>query len=234
MDSSCRRLHWGRPLYFIHRKRRASIDQPSDSDDRTRKAALRSAARADRDALQSGLGAASATGLVARFHNTPALRALMTPTSIFAGYMPIGSELDCRPLLNRLAAAGVPLCLPVVTAPDAPLLFRRWLPDDPLVPGSFGISEPGAAAPEVTPQVLLVPMLAFDRQGHRLGYGGGYYDRTLKALRAAHDIVAIGVAFAGQLRDKVPVSGGDEPLDWILTEISATCVADGSAGPRLV
>lgn len=162
----------------------------------------------------------------------------MTPANIFAGYMPIGSELDCRPLLNRLVAADVPLCLPVVTAPDAPLIFRRWLPDDPLVPGSFGISEPGAAAPEVTPQVLLVPMLAFDRQGHRLGYGGGYYDRTLKVLRAAGNgggaTVAIGVAFAGQLRDKVPVSEGDEPLDWILTEFSATCVADGSAGPRLV
>jgi len=162
----------------------------------------------------------------------------MTPTTIFAGYMPIGSELDCLPLLNRLAAAGVPLCLPVVTAPGQPLVFRSWLPDDPLAPGSFGTSEPTAAAPEVSPQVLLVPMLAFDRQGHRLGYGGGYYDRTLKALRAARDggggIVAIGVAFAGQLRDKVPVSEDDQPLDWILTEIGATCFADGTADPRLV
>ena len=195
---------------------------------------LRGAARADRDALQSGLGAASATGLVARFHNTAALRALMAPGHIFAGYMPIGSELDCLPLLNRLAAAGVPLCLPVVTAPGQPLIFRRWQPDDRLVPGSFGTSEPTTAAPEVSPQVLLVPMLAFDRRGHRLGYGGGYYDRTLKALRANSDggaeIVAIGVAFAGQLRDKVPVSGDDEPLDWILTEIGTTCVAEGSAG----
>ena len=120
---------------------------------------------------------------------------------------------------------------------DAPLLFRRWLPGDPLVTGAFGISEPAAAAQEVSPQVVLVPMLAFDRQGGRLGYGGGYYDRTLTALRAASDgggdIVAIGVAFAGQLRDKVPVSESDHPLDWILTEIGATCIADGSGGPRL-
>jgi len=199
---------------------------------------LRSAARADRDALQSGLGAASATGLVARFHNTPALRALMSPSNVFAGYMPIGSELDCLPLLNKLAAADVVLCLPVVTAPGEPLIFRRWSPDDPLVPGTFGTSEPSDAAPAVVPDVLLVPMLAFDRQGNRLGYGGGYYDRTLKALRGARDggdeIVAIGVAFTGQLRDKVPVAEGDEPLDWILTETSATCVADGSTGPRLV
>lgn len=161
----------------------------------------------------------------------------MAPTNIFAGYMPIGSELDCLPLMNRLAVADVPLCLPVVTAPGQPLIFRRWQPDDSLVTGSFGISEPTEAAPEVSPQVLLVPMLAFDRQGHRLGYGGGYYDRTLKALRAARDgggdIVAIGVAFAGQLSDKVPVSQNDQPLDWILTEVGAICFADGSADSQL-
>lgn len=224
----------GPPTLFHATKAQGPIAPTSNADIRDQKAALRGAARADRDALQSGLGAASATGLVARFHNTPALSALMTPGTVCAGYMPIGSELDCLPLLSKLAAADVPLCLPVVTAPGQPLLFRRWLPDDPLAPGSFGTSEPRAAAPEVTPQVLLVPMLAFDRQGHRLGYGGGYYDRTLRVLRAAGEIVAIGVAFAGQLRDKVPVSEGDEPLDWILTEIGATCIADGSAGPRLV
>jgi 5-formyltetrahydrofolate cyclo-ligase len=195
---------------------------------------LRTAARADRDALQSGLGAAAATGLVARFSNTQGLRALMSPTNIIAGYMPIGSELDCLPLLNRLVGAGVPLCLPVVIEPEARLIFRRWEPGDALVTGSFGISEPTAAAPEVSPNVLLLPLLAFDRQGNRLGYGGGYYDRTLKALRAAGPVVAIGVAFAGQLRDKVPVAEGDQPLDWILTEVGATPIADGSIGPRPV
>ncbi len=159
---------------------------------------------------------------------------MIAPTNIIAGYLPIGSEIDCLPLLNMLAAAGVPLCLPVVTAPDATLTFRRWSPGDPTVTGSFGISEPAAAASEVSPQIVLVPMLAFDRQGHRLGYGGGYYDRTLKVLRTAGDIVAIGVAFAGQLRDKVPVSENDQPLDWILTEVGATCIAEGSARPRLV
>jgi 5-formyltetrahydrofolate cyclo-ligase len=161
----------------------------------------------------------------------------MAPDNIIAGYMPIGSEIDCLPLLNRLTATGVPVGLPAVAAPDAPLVFRRWLPDDPLVMGSFGISEPTEAAQQVTPQVVLVPMLAFDRQGHRLGYGGGYYDRTLKALRAASngggDIVAIGVAFAGQLRDKVPVTHDDQPLDWILTEVGAACVAERSSTARL-
>lgn len=148
--------------------------------------------------------------------------------------MPIGSEIDCVPLLKRLAESDADLCLPVVTGPDAPLTFRRWQPDDRLVTGSFGISEPTAAAPELSPRVLLVPMLAFDRRGNRLGYGGGYYDRTLKELRAQADVVAIGVAFAGQLRDKVPVSDTDQPLDWILTEIGATYFGDETAGPRLL
>jgi len=167
--------------------------------------------------------------LAARFHNTPALSTLVSPADVVAGYMPIGSEIDCLPLLRMLAADGVPLCLPVVVAPGAPLTFRRWSPGDALALGTFGISEPTDAAPEVVPQTLLVPMLAFDRQGRRLGYGGGYYDRTLEALRAADDIVAIGVAFAGQLRDKVPVGEGDQPLDWILTEAGAQFVAAGPA-----
>ena len=171
---------------------------------------------------------------MARFLNTPLLRALITPSNVIAGYMPIGSEIDCVPLLKRLAAADVGLCLPVVTGPEVPLIFCRWQPDDRLVSGSFGISEPAATTPDVSPQVLLVPMLAFDRRGNRLGYGGGYYDRTLKELRATGDVVAIGVAFAGQLRDKVPVSDADQPLDWILTELGATSIGGGFNGPRLV
>lgn len=158
----------------------------------------------------------------------------MRPANVFAGYMPIGSEIDCVPLMRRLTESDVALCLPVVAGPDAPLIFRRWSPDDRLVTGSFGISEPLGTAAQVAPQVVLVPMLAFDRVGNRLGYGGGYYDRTLKQLRANGDVIAIGVAFAGQLRDKVPVSDADQPLDWILTEVGANRFGDGSAGPRLL
>ncbi len=187
-------------------------------------------ARADRDALQSGLGAAAATGLVARFFSTPPLRALSSPSNVIAGYMPMGSEIDCLPLLNKLAAEGTPLCLPAVAERGEPLVFRRWTPGDPLAVSSFGVSEPLDSTSEVSPQALLVPMLAFNREGHRLGYGGGYYDRTLRALRAGGDVVAIGVAFAGQLRDKLPVSETDEPFDWVLTEVGATLVAGGSAG----
>ena len=190
------------------------------------KAALRAAARHDRTALASGIGAAAATGLVYRFVSTPALRALMTPDRMFAAYYPMGDELDCLPLLRRLAAIGVPTCLPSVVRRGEPLAFRRWLPDDPLRNVAFGLSEPLPEAASVTPSVLLVPMLAFDRDGHRLGYGGGFYDRTLASLRAADPAtVAIGVAFAGQLRDAVPVGPRDETLDWIVTEAGALEVA---------
>ena len=195
---------------------------------------MRRAARADRDALQSGIGAAAATGLAARFLKTPPLRALISPGDFIAGYMPIGSEIDCLPLLQRILDAGAPLCLPVVAAADTPLIFRRWSPGDRLVTSSFGIAEPLETAEAVTPHALLVPLLAFDRAGYRLGYGGGYYDRTLNSLRAAGTIVAIGVAFAGQLRDKVPVGDGDERLDWIVTEAGAASFGDGADAPHLI
>lgn len=192
------------------------------------KAALRRAARADRDALASGLGAAASTALVARFFTTPALRALISPSRLVAAYMPIGSEIDCRPLLDKIMAEGAPVCLPVVAGADKPLTFRRWSPGDPLVTGPMGIAEPPASAETVSPEVLLVPMLAFDRRGYRLGYGGGYYDRTLKALREGGEIVAVGVAFAGQVRDTVPITEDDQRLDWIVTETGAFCIADTS------
>jgi 5-formyltetrahydrofolate cyclo-ligase len=198
-----------------------------DSDDlAAAKAALRAAARRDRTALASGIGAAAATGLVYRFVSTPALRALMTPDRVFSAYYPMGDELDCLPLVRRLAAIGAPTCLPCVVRRGEPLAFRRWLPDDPLRNVAFGLSEPLPAAAPVTPSVLLVPMLAFDRAGHRLGYGGGFYDRTLAALRAADPAtVAVGVAFAGQVRDAVPVGPHDQPLDWIVTEAGVLEVA---------
>lgn len=206
------------------------MTEPADDSDLAEaKAALRAAAKRDRDALASGIGAAAATGLVYRFSSTPRLRALMTPDRVFSAYYPTGSELDCRPLVRRLAAVGVPTCLPCVVRRGEPLVFRRWRPDDPLRNVAFGLSEPLPEAAIVTPSVLLVPMLAFDRAGHRLGYGGGFYDRTLAALRAADPAtVAVGIAFAGQVRDTVPAGPHDEALDWLVTEAGVREVARGS------
>jgi 5-formyltetrahydrofolate cyclo-ligase len=110
------------------------------------------------------------------------------------------------------------VALPVVTARGLPLGFRRWRPGDVLVSGAFGLLVPGPSAEPVMPQLVLVPLLAFDRQGGRLGYGAGFYDRTLAVLRAAGPVIAIGVAYADQEVPAVPVEPHDQPLDWIATE----------------
>jgi len=134
---------------------------------------------------------------------------------VVAAYYPVRSEFDCLPLLQRLAGEGWRLCLPIIQG-VAPLQFHQWTFGAPLKIGPFGIPEP-ANAPPVLPSVLLVPLLAFDAQCYRLGYGGGHYDRTLAALRARGGVTAIGLAFASQEVPEVPVCPYDERLDWILT-----------------
>ena len=137
---------------------------------------------------------------------------------ILAGYVSIGDEADVMPLLGQLAGQGADLALPVVSKPDSPLEFRRWRPEDRLEPGPFSTLQPGDAAERVVPDLLLVPLLAYDRTGGRLGYGGGYYDRTLGALREKAPIIAVGIGYAAQKRDNLPVEAHDQPLDWIVTE----------------
>ncbi len=140
------------------------------------------------------------------------------PDAVVAGYWPFREEADPRPLMDALAAKGHPLALPRITHRTAPLEFRRWIEGDPMRPNAFEISEPLASAEIMTPSIVLVPMLAFDAAGYRLGYGGGYYDRTLATLRAARKVVAVGIAYAGQEVASVPRRDHDEPLDGIVTE----------------
>jgi 5-formyltetrahydrofolate cyclo-ligase len=139
----------------------------------------------------------------------------ISPRATVSFYWPMGDEADPRPLAARLARRGHALALPVVAKKDAPLVFRLWREGDPLAVHKFGMHEPADGAPLVTPDVLLVPLLAFDARGHRLGYGGGFYDRTLAALDAK---LAIGVAYAGQETDALPIHGRDHPLDMVVTE----------------
>jgi 5-formyltetrahydrofolate cyclo-ligase len=140
----------------------------------------------------------------------------VAPGATLSFYWPMGDEADPRVLATRLAARGHALALPVVAKKGAPLVFRLWREGDPLVVHAFGMHEPAPTAPEVTPDVLLVPLLAFDARGHRLGYGGGFYDRTLASLAAK---LAIGVAYAGQETGTLPIHERDHPLDMVVTEL---------------
>jgi 5-formyltetrahydrofolate cyclo-ligase len=130
-------------------------------------------------------------------------------------YWPMGDEADPRALANALAARGHMLALPVVVAKRSPLHFRTWREGEALIVHSFGMHEPPASAARVMPEVFLVPLLAFDARGTRLGYGGGFYDRTLHSLASKR---AIGVAFAGQEVETLPCHAHDHPLDAVITE----------------
>jgi 5-formyltetrahydrofolate cyclo-ligase len=147
-------------------------------------------------------------------------RALVVPGQIVSGYFPFRSEIDPRPLMRRLALGGARLALPV-TPPkgsDRPLVFRAWSLDDLLAPGHFKVHEPAAHAETLEPDLVLVPLLAFDRHGGRLGYGAGHFDRTLERLATIKPFRAIGLAYAVQEVDVVPTDPHDHPLDAVLTE----------------
>ncbi|TMV90317.1 5-formyltetrahydrofolate cyclo-ligase [Thioclava sp. BHET1] len=174
------------------------------------KDAARKAAFAARKAAHTGDDGALARAL------TEALTAALAPFSgqVLAGYWPIRTEADPRPAL--LAHDG-PLCLPVVPGPAQPLVFRRWHAEAAMEPGAYGAAIP-ADPVELVPQVLIVPLLAFDARGYRLGYGGGFYDRTLEGLRARGPVCAIGFAYGAQEVAQVPTEPTDQPLDLIVTE----------------
>ena len=134
-----------------------------------------------------------------------------------SSYWAIGPELDAVALEAALVARGASLALPVMVGKGKPLEFRAYGHGDTLAKRTWGIQEPLATAAVVQPDLLLVPALALDRTGHRLGYGAGFYDRSLAALRARKRIVAVGFAYDEQVIDAVPHMHYDEPLDWLLT-----------------
>jgi 5-formyltetrahydrofolate cyclo-ligase len=174
---------------------------------------LRAAALARRDALSSAQRDAAAQAVAQRGLPFEIARGV-----VVAGYSPIRSEIDPTPLMRRLAAQGAQLALPVISARDAPLIFRSWSPGDPLQRGPLGILEPQPEAATVIPDLLLVPLAAFDRSGHRIGYGAGHYDRSLAQLRESKAITAVGVAFGLQEIVAVPMQPHDVALDYVLTE----------------
>src|SRR6266478_8438832 len=174
---------------------------------------LRAAALANRDALSGEQRMAAAQAIALR-----GLPIEIMPGTVVAGYSPIRSEIDPAPLMQELAARGMRLALPVIAARDSPLGFRRWAADDKLLRGPLGILEPSPDAAEIVPDIVLVPLAAFDRSGDRSGDGAGHYDRTLARLRDSQKIIAIGVAFAVQEIGTIPALPHDVALDYVLTE----------------
>lgn len=143
----------------------------------------------------------------------------LAPGIRVSAYAPMGSELDPRPLLARLAARGAMILMPVVTVRGGTLTFREAGDSDLYVPDAAGLPAPPLESPAAVPELILAPLLAFDPSGGRLGYGGGYYDRTIAALRAGPGVRVVGVAYAGQEVEAVPREAHDQVLDAIATEI---------------
>jgi 5-formyltetrahydrofolate cyclo-ligase len=177
------------------------------------KADLRAAAFVRRDALPAAERAAAAQTIAAR-----AFPVAVPDGAVVSGYAPMKSEISPLPLMRKLADVGARLALPVVAGRGRPLIMRAWSFGAALGSGVWGIREPTPEAPEVFPDILLVPLAAFDRRGQRIGYGAGYYDMTITRLRAMKPVVAIGLAFAAQEIERVPATALDAPLDLVLTE----------------
>lgn len=177
------------------------------------KAAARKRALADRKAThQAGIDQkAFASALIA---------ALGKPRGqVMAGYMPIRTEIDPLPAMAMLSQDNR-IAVPVIEATGGPLKFRAWHPGCAMVDGPFGAKIP-QSGDWLDPDILLVPLVAFDRRGTRLGYGGGFYDRTLERLRACRPTFAVGLAYAVQEQDALPFEPTDQPLDLIVTERGA-------------
>jgi len=142
----------------------------------------------------------------------------LPPFTVVSGYRPQGSEMDPGPVMRLLQEKGAKLALPVAAHRNAPLVFRAWDPKAKLVPDAFGIPSPGPEAEELHPDLVIAPLVAFDRQGGRLGQGAGHYDRTIQNLRKGGRVFVLGLAYAGQEVARVPAEPHDERLDAILTE----------------
>lgn len=177
------------------------------------KAELRAIALAKRDALSDKQRESAAKALAKRGLPIP-----MATGAVISGYSPIRNEIDPAPLMQKLALKGARLALPTVNARGKSLIFRAWSPGDRLTLGMLGIPEPSPAAAEVVPDIMLVPLAAFDRTGHRIGYGAGHYDHTFANLRKAHHVTGIGLAFSVQETPAIPAMSHDVALDFVLTE----------------
>jgi 5-formyltetrahydrofolate cyclo-ligase len=179
-----------------------------------RKRALRAAMLIRRQGLDEDQRRDASAGLLDIYQ----LECPVEVPAVVSGFWPIKDEIDIRPLMTHLHGEGCRLALPVVHGRGQRLSFRAWQPGDPLESGVFGTLQPSAGCETLEPDVLLVPLLACDEEGWRLGYGGGFYDRTLEDLRRRRKVTAIGVGFDRQFVPEVPHGADDQRLDWLLTD----------------
>ena len=186
------------------------------------KSILRKDALMRRDALPAAERAKAAETIAAR-----TFPLAVEPGQIVSGFMPLKTEINPLPLMRKLAAAGARLALPAIDGRGKPLIMRAFAFGDELASGQWGIREPKPGAAEAAPDIMLVPLLAFDRSGHRIGYGAGYYDMTITKARSQKAVVAIGIAFAAQEVDRVPTTPRDARLDLVLTERELIDFPDG-------
>jgi len=181
------------------------------------KLSLRESILARRSGLSGEYRESAAASLADHVLSLPGIEGART----VSGFLAIRDEIDLMPAMDALSAQGCRIVLPVMPGKGRPLVFRAWEPGAPLEKGSLGTRAPGPEAEAGVPDILLVPLLAFDRDGYRLGYGGGYYDRTLEELRALREVLAVGIGFDEQEVDSVPREAHDQRLDWIVTPSGA-------------
>jgi len=177
------------------------------------KRVARAAAYSRRDAIHAAATGAARAAAGHALSEVAHLRGI----DRISGYLPIRSEIDPRPLMRAFLGLGFHVCVPVVEERARPLRFRTWTPASRIVPGAHGVDVP-EDGDWCDPELLVVPLLAFDARGHRLGYGGGYYDRTLASLRDRTDVRAVGIAYADQQIAEIPHGAQDMRLDAIVTE----------------
>ena len=182
------------------------------------KEALRVRMRLVREAASNILGKSQDQLIAATFFKAIEHGLKIESDSIVSGYWPISGEIDIRNLMSQLIEKSFTVCLPVAARPGVPMIFRSWKIDDKLLPGQYGVQQPERTKKRLEPDTVIVPLLAFDSLGNRLGYGRGYYDSTISFLRQKRKILTMGVAFDCQEVSSVPSNNRDERLDWVITE----------------
>ena len=187
----------------------------------------KAALRAESLAKRAAVSAPAAAAFAQRLADLGPELAKGQCARVVSAYAAIGEEIDTFPLLHALDAAGFEVALPITGKRGAALVFRKWTPATIMVPGRMAIPEPPPEAKMLEPDLLFVPLAAFDRRGHRIGYGAGFYDRTLEELRAKKTITAIGLAYSTQETLFIPSEDHDQPLDFVVTEKDTILCADG-------